>query len=190
MRSWPPSALRLHRQQKRTGGKQDGGFGARVRPSGADVSRDVLRPTPFHRSKGMVVPCKLLTGSILEPAASHNLRCSYRVGSRQGNQTVWLYILTDTTRFARMPPLSDSTFSAKLLLSAVSSRAVRRPRLQGDSTLLFGRGEAWTFSPEHVVTHGPSARAVPAYGSQEPVRWGDANTARSAALRTAGGPHL
>jgi hypothetical protein len=133
-------------------------IGAANAATGADVPETYFGPPPSTVQKELVGPLQLLTAGKLDQRAATITLPLYKGKVRERNQTVW-YVLTDTTDRDNAAALGLN-FSAKLFYAAVSSRAVRTATLQKDNTLLFDAGTV-DFSPEHVVTAGPSSRPFP-----------------------------
>lgn len=126
--------------------------------TGADVPETYFGPPPSSVQKELVGPLQLLTAGKLDRRAATIELPLYKGRVRSTNQTVW-YILTDSTDRENATALGLN-FSAKMVYSAVSQNAVRTATLQGDGTLVFEAGTV-DFSPDRVVTPGPTTRPFP-----------------------------
>lgn len=161
--------------------------GCQISPSspatGADVPETYFGPAPSTVQKELVGPLQLLTAGLLDRRAATITLPLYRGRVRQGNRTVW-YILTDTTDRANAEGLGLN-FSAKLIYSTVSSRAVRTATLQRDNTLEFEAGTV-DFSPDRVVTPTPGSRPFPP-AEAKPGSVGDSNYSPLVRITNAGG---
>ncbi len=125
---------------------------------GADVPETYFGPAPSSVQKELVGPLQLLTAGVLDARAGTITLPLYKGKVQSTGETVW-YILTDTTDRDNAAALGLN-FSAKLVYSAVSQRAVRTATLQRDATLLFDAGTV-DFSPDRIVTPGPAGQTFP-----------------------------
>lgn len=150
---------------------------------GTDIAETYFGPAPSTVQKELVGPLQLLTAGKLDARAGTLILPLYRGRVLSTGQTVW-YILTDTTDRNNAAALGLN-FSAKLIYSAVSQRAVRTATLLKDGTLEFNAGTV-DFSPDRLVTPGQSPRPFPPLESR-PGSVGDVSYSPLVRIVNAGG---
>ena len=151
--------------------------------TGTGIPESYFGVAPSTVNKSLVGPLQLLTAGRVDERAGTIRLPLYRGRVKQGNRAVW-YILTDTTDRANAEALGLN-FSAKLVYSAVSPRAVRNATLLPDGSLEFESGTV-DFTPDRILRPIPGPNPFPPLEAK-PGSVGDASYSPLIRIVNAGG---